>query len=99
VKVDQVSSQESEDNLTSLANGRQPHFFKMKDNLNYLGKWKTTSFFWETGRLPQFWGEMEDNLNFVGKIEDDLSFKINRRRPQFSGKQKTTLFLDNESGR
>jgi hypothetical protein len=49
------------------------YFFKMEDNLNFLGKWKTTSFFWKMEnnlnmfkeRRPQFFFEMEDNLNFL----------------------------------
>ena len=35
--------------------GRRPQLFKqMEDNLNFLGKWKTTSIF----------RQMEDNLNY-----------------------------------
>jgi hypothetical protein len=62
----------------------------MEDDLNFLTKWKTTSFFfekwkttsmfWQNGRRPQYFGKMEDNLNS----------KINGRQPQFSVKGKTT---------
>jgi hypothetical protein len=37
----------------------------------YIGKWKTTSIFWQNGRRPQFFG----------KMEDDLIFWQNGRRP------------------
>ena len=47
----------------------------MEDDLNYLAKWKTTSFFVQNGRRPQFFVRMEDDLNFLEK--DDLSCKVN----------------------
>jgi hypothetical protein len=36
-----------------------------EDDLNYIGKWKTTSFF----------RQMEDNLKFVGKFMSTLIFR------------------------
>ena len=69
----------------------------LEDDLNFLGKWKTTSTFWQ----------MEDDLNFFGKwkttstflaneLEDDLNILVNGRRPQFWGKLKTTsIFWQN----
>ena len=40
------------------------NFWKMKDYLNFLAKWKTTTIFWQNGRQPQFFSKMEDHLNF-----------------------------------
>jgi hypothetical protein len=45
----------------------------MEDDLTFLGKWKTTSTFFENGRRPQI---------FL-KMEDDLKFFENGRQPQF----------------
>jgi hypothetical protein len=73
VNFNQGSSQELEDYLNSLANGRRPKFWKMEDNLIFLEngsrpkffrKWKTTSSFRENERQLHFFGKMEDNLNF-----------------------------------
>ena len=62
MNVDQVSSKELEDDLIFLEKGRQPQFFrKMEDDLNFHGKWKTTSLFFI---------KMEDDLSFqVNKFE------------------------------
>ena len=43
-----------EDDLNSLANGRQPQLFRqMEDDLNFLGKWKTTLTVKANGSRPQ----------------------------------------------
>ena len=36
---------------------------QLEDDLNFLGKWKTTSIFKAYGRRPQFFRQMEDDLN------------------------------------
>jgi hypothetical protein len=89
VNVDLVSSQELEDELNSLANGRPPQFYvKMEDNLNFFAKWKTTSIFLQNGKQPQYFGKFEGNLNILAKwkttsilrkMEDNLNFKNNER--------------------
>ena len=43
----------------------------MEDDLNFFGKWKTTSTFLANGRRPQLFGQMEDDLN------DNLNFIFN----------------------
>ena len=61
----------------------------MEDDLNFSGKWKTTSTFLK----------MEDDLNFFRKMEENLDLKLflaNGGRPQFLGKGKTTsTYLEN----
>ena len=77
--LDQVSSQELEDDLNSLENERRPQLF---------WKLKITSIFCQNGRRPQFFDKMEDNLIFLGKMGDNLKCKINGRQPQMEGKWK-----------
>jgi hypothetical protein len=65
VDVDQVSSQELEDSLNSLENGRQPQLFGNGRQPHFLAKWKTTSiFFWqmEDGTLS-FWAKWKTASN------------------------------------
>ena len=89
MNVDLVSSQELEDELNGLVNGRPPQFYvKMEDNLNFFAKWKTTSIFLQNGKQPQYFGKFEGNLNILAKwkttsilrkMEDNLNFKNNER--------------------
>ena len=53
VNVDQISSQEQEDDLNSLVNARQPQFFLNWKTTYIFLNWKTTSNFL-----------MEDDLHF-----------------------------------
>jgi hypothetical protein len=46
--------------------------WKMRDDLNFLTKWRTTSIYLKTGRKPEF----------LCKMEDDLTFKVRGIRPQ-----------------
>ena len=58
-----------EDNLNIWANGRQPYYFRQP---HYLGKWKTTSIFWQ----------IEDDLSVL----DNLIILAHGRRPQYFSK-------------
>ena len=57
---------------------------KRKKNLNYLGKWKTTSFF----------EEMEDNLYYLGKGKMTYIFEANGRRPQLFSQIEDKFYLE-----
>ena len=87
VNVDQVTLQE----YIRTQIGRRPKYFRqMEDDLNFLGKWKTTSILRQIGKQSQFFRQMEETS----------IFSANGRRPQllrqteddlkFLGKWKTT---------
>ena len=62
--VDQVTLQE----YIRTPIGRRPKYFRqMEDDLNFLGKWKTTSILRQIGKQPKYFRQMEDDLNFLSK--------------------------------
>jgi hypothetical protein len=67
-----------EDNLNIFENGRQPQFFQMEVNLNFvLGNQGAD--FWYASLFKHNFLKMEGDLNFL-KMRDDINF-FNGRRP------------------